>query len=170
MSGSLRRVLSKIPARSSFIDGYMVDKMGKNAEHGYATKQALKALEARLPDGWTWRKKEPVRISAYDEPEPDVAIVRGSDADYEHRIPTPPMWALGRGVWLDAGQDRAKKCTAYAMAGIPVYWIVNLVNRQVEVYSRPGKTGYQVAPQGLSPGPASPGDDRRSETPRDRSR
>jgi Uma2 family endonuclease len=40
-------------------------------------------------------------------------------------------------------QDRGKKLSAYAKGRIPVYWIVNLVNRQVEVYSRPGKKGYR---------------------------
>ena len=57
-------------------------------------QQVLKAFECRLPPGWTWRKEEPVRIPAYDEPEPDVAIVRGSVPDYEHRIPTAADVAL----------------------------------------------------------------------------
>jgi Uma2 family endonuclease len=132
------------PSRVELIDGYMVDKMGKNAEHGYATKETLKALDARLPVGWTSRKEEPVRIPAYDEPEPDVAIVRGSDADYRHRLPT----AADVGILVEVSettlsQDRGKKCTAYAKGRIPVYWIVNLVDRQVEVYTRPSKGRYQ---------------------------
>ena len=94
-----------------------------------------------------------MRIPAYDEPEPDMAIVRGSDADYEHRIPTAADVALLVEVsGSTLKQDRGKKRTAYARGRIPVYWIVNLVNRQVEVYSRPGKTGYKS--QGSS-GPAS---------------
>jgi Uma2 family endonuclease len=135
----------KDPGRVELIDGYMVDKMGKNAEHGYATKQALKALERRLPAGCTWRKEEPVRIPAYDEPEPDVAIVRGSDADFEHRIPTAAdVLLLVEVSGSTLNQHRGRKCTAYARGGIPVYWIVNLVNRQVEVYSRAGNTGYKL--------------------------
>ncbi len=39
------------PARVELIDGDLLDKMGKNAEHDYATKQALKAFECRLPAG-----------------------------------------------------------------------------------------------------------------------
>src|SRR3954454_17535429 len=77
------------PSRVELIDGYMVDKMGKNPEHSYSNKEALKALEIRLPAGWTSQKEEPVRIPAYDEPEPDIAIIRGTDADYRRRIPTP---------------------------------------------------------------------------------
>ena len=77
------------PDRVELIDGYLVDKMGKSAEHGYATKKIIKAVEALLPAGWTWRTEQPVRIPDYDEPEPDVTIVRGTDEDYEHRIPDP---------------------------------------------------------------------------------
>ena len=133
------------PARVELIDGIIVDKMGKNAEHGYATKQVLKSLDRRLPAGWTSRKEEPVRIPAYDEPEPDVAVVRGADADYEHRIPTAGDVALLVEVsGSTLIQDRGKKGTAYARGRIPVYWIVNLIDRQVEVYSRPGKSGYKL--------------------------
>ena len=132
------------PARVELIDGVMLDKMGKNAEHGYATKQVLKNLEIRLPAGWICRKEEPVRIPEYDEPEPDVAVVRGSDADYEHRIPTADDVGLLVEVSESTlNQDRGKKGTAYARGRIPVYWIVNLIDRQVEVYSRPGKSGYK---------------------------
>jgi hypothetical protein len=50
------------PERVELIGGYMVDKMGKSAEHGYSTKLIIKALEALLPAGWTWRSEQPVRI------------------------------------------------------------------------------------------------------------
>jgi Uma2 family endonuclease len=132
------------PSRVELIDGYMVDKMAKNAGHSYSTKETLKALESRLPAGWTSRKEEPVRIPPYDEPEPDIAIVRGTDADYEFRPPRAADVALLVEVSeATLSQDRGKKLLSYAKARIPVYWIINLVNRQVEVYSRPGKTGYR---------------------------
>jgi hypothetical protein len=31
----------------------------------------------------------------------------------------------------------------YGPAGVPVYWIINLVHRQVEVYTNPGPEGYR---------------------------
>ncbi len=141
------------PSRVELIDGYMVDKMGKNAGHGYATKETLKALDKRLPAGWTSRKEEPVRIPEFDEPEPDVAIVRGSDADYRRRIPTAADVALLVEVSeATLYQDRGKKRTAYARARIPVYWIVNLVARQVEVYTRPVKEGRYQSRKIYKPG------------------
>jgi Uma2 family endonuclease len=141
------------PSRVELIDGYMVDKMGKNAAHTYATKETLKALDRRLPAGWTSRKEEPVRLPTFDEPEPDIAIVRGSDADYRRRIPTASDVALLVEVSESTlTQDRGKKRTAYARAGIPVYWIVNLVARQVEVYIRPVKAGRYRSRKVYKPG------------------
>jgi Uma2 family endonuclease len=136
-SGSLNE-----PSRVELIDGYMVTKMAKSAEHGFSTKEVLKALERLLPPVWTWRQEQPVRIPAYDEPEPDISIVRGSDADYRHRIPEPPdVGLLVEVSRTDVSADR-QQGHVYARAGIPVYWIVNLVDRQVEVYTDPGPTGY----------------------------
>jgi Uma2 family endonuclease len=132
------------PSGVELIDGYMVEKMGKNAAHRYTTKETLKALDSRLPAGWTSQKEEPVRIPPYDEPEPDVAIIRGADADYEFRLPTAADVAMLVEVSeTTLIQDRSKKLSAYANAKIPVYWIINLVAHQVEVFSRPGKNGYR---------------------------
>ena len=85
-----------------------------------------------------------MRIPAFDEPEPDVAIVRGTDDDYEHRHPGPTDVGLLVEV-SDAtlDRDRDEKRPAYARGGIAVYWIINLVDRQVEVYTDPGPDGYR---------------------------
>jgi Uma2 family endonuclease len=136
-SGSLNE-----PEKVELIDGYMVRKMAKSPEHSFSTKEVLKALERRLPPGWTSRKEEPVRIPAYDEPEPDIAIVRGSDADYRHRIPEAiDVELLVEVSRTNPSADR-QQGNFYGRGGIPVYWIVNLVDRQVEVYTDPGPAGY----------------------------
>ncbi|MGA8350962.1 MAG: Uma2 family endonuclease [Isosphaeraceae bacterium] len=129
--------------RVELIDGHLVKKMPKNPEHSWATKQVLKALERLLPAGWTWRTEQPVRIPAYDEPEPDVSIVRGSDDDYMHRMPGPADVALLVEISESTlATDRGEKLRTYARAAIPIYWIVNLVDRQVEVYTGPGVDDY----------------------------
>jgi Uma2 family endonuclease len=129
--------------RVELIDGHLVKKMPKNPEHSWSTKQVFKALERLLPAGWTWRSQQPVRIPMYDEPEPDVSIVRGSDDDYMHRMPVPADVALLVEVSESTlSTDRGEKLRAYAKAAIPTFWIVNLVNRQIEVYTDPGVEDY----------------------------
>ncbi len=141
------------PARIELIDGYLVEKMPKKPEHIYTTKEALKALDRRLPPGWTSRQEQPVRIPDFDEPEPDIAIVRGSDADYRHRYPTPADVALVVEVSeTSPAQDRGEKLAAYARAGVGVYWIVNLIDRQAEVYTRPTRAGRYRSRKDYRPG------------------
>ncbi len=89
--------------------------------------------------------EEPVRIPAYDEPEPNITIVQGSDANSRHQIPdATDMGLLVEVSAKDATADR-RQGTVYGRSGIPLlYWVVNLVNRQVEVYTDPGPAGYAL--------------------------
>src|SRR5579883_969246 len=130
--------------RVELIDGYLVKKMSKNPPHIWSVQTTLTILAGLLPPGWTWRKEDPVRIPDFDEPEPDIAIVRGSKDDYKVRLPGPGDVAMvSESSETTLARDQGPKLSNYARAGIPVYWIVNLVDNQVEVYSQPGPDGYQ---------------------------
>ncbi len=134
--------------RVELIAGYLVKKMPKYPSHIWVVATLVAILGRMLPVGWSWRKEDPVRIPQFDEPEPDVAVVRGSLDDYRSRIPEPRDVALVVEVaetTLD--RDQGPKRDAYAHGRIPVYWIVNLVDRRVEVYSDPGSEGYQSRQQ-----------------------
>ncbi len=77
-------------------------------------------------------------------PEPDISVVRGQSRDYVEQ-PRPEDVPLVVEV-ADKGRlaiDRGDKRVSYAGGRIPVYWIVNLVDRQVEVYTDPGPDGYR---------------------------
>jgi len=128
--------------RVELIDGYVVKKMPKKPEHSWTTKAVLKALESRLPSGWASGQEQPVRIPDNDEPEPDIAIVRGTYDDYKHRIPE----ATDAGLLVEVSATNAtadrQQGNVYGRSGIPIYWLVNLVDRQVEVYTDPGTAGY----------------------------
>ncbi len=130
------------PKKIELIDGYLVTKMPKSPEHAFSTKAVLNRLEKTVPPGWTGRQEQPVRIPEYDEPEPDICIVRGSDGDYRHRHPD----ATDVGLLVEVSRknpiaDR-QQGNIYGRSGIPIHWIVNLVDRRVEVYTDPGPGGY----------------------------
>jgi Uma2 family endonuclease len=151
LSGALRD-----PNRIELVDGYMVEKMAKSPQHGYSTRKVLDALASMIGTDWTWRSEQPVRIPDFDEPEPDAALVRGTTEDYAHRIPGPQDVGLVVEVSLTTlDQDRVEKGTAYAHGGIPAYWIINLADRQVEVFSGPGRNGYHP-PTVFKPGQSVP--------------
>lgn len=68
--------------RVELIDGYLVRKMTKNPPHVWAVDRIEGELRALLPPGWYPRKEDPVRIPNFDQPEPDLAIVKGGPDDY----------------------------------------------------------------------------------------
>jgi Uma2 family endonuclease len=126
------------------IDGLLVRKMGKKPPHVIAWEATRDELLPLLPRGWRLTIEAPIRIPEYDEPEPDLAIVQGTREDYEDHHPGPTDVGLLIEVsdtTLD--RDRGEKRSAYARGGVSTYWIVNLVDRQLEIYTDPSATGYR---------------------------
>ncbi len=119
------------------LEGWIIHKMPKNPPHRAATKLTRNALEEILPSGWYVDAQEPITLED-SEPEPDVVIVRGNTRDYLDRHPGSQDLALVVEI-ADSTleRDRTSKKRMYARAGIPVYWIVNLCERQLEVYTEP---------------------------------
>jgi Uma2 family endonuclease len=125
------------------IDGYIVAREDMKPSHVLPTERLKRRLEPMVPAGWFIRDDKPIRIPDFDEPRPDVAVVRGDPEVYANHHPAPADVTLLIEV-SDATlpRDQGEKKINYARAGIPVYWIVNLVGRQIEVYNGPGSAGY----------------------------
>ena len=119
------------------LEGWLVFKMPKNPPHRVTTRLVRTALENILPAGWYVDSQEPITLSN-SEPEPDIVVVRGDTRQYLARHPGAEDIALIIEVSDTTLQrDRTVKKRIYARAGISIYWIVNLVEEQVEVYSQP---------------------------------
>lgn len=126
------------------LEGWLVEKMTKNPAHSFAALTTRDVLAGILPTGWIVNIKQPITTSD-SEPEPDIAIVRGSRRDYVERHPHPNEIALVIEVADTTLQrDRTVKLRIYANARIPWYWIINLQERRVEVYAQPSGEGYQA--------------------------
>ncbi len=125
------------------IEGQLVKKMTKKPPHSSAVEGTWRAIHAALPPGWHVRIEEPVRIPSRDSmPEPDVSVARGSHRDYRDRDPGPEELALVVEVARSSlSADRALART-YGGGRIPAYWIVNVVDRQIEAYSNPVDGAY----------------------------
>ena len=131
--------------RIELIDGYLVRKMGKKPSHVWSVDATEMGLHSLLPAGWLIRRESPVRVPEFDEPEPDLAVVKGTREDYKTRHPDPG----DIGLLVDVAEssldrDRGKKLQAYARSGVPVYWIVNLIDERIEVHTDPAIAGYRT--------------------------
>jgi Uma2 family endonuclease len=125
------------------LEGWLVAKVSKNPSHVLASTLIRRALERLLPPGWYVALQDPITLSD-SEPEPDLFVVRGEPHDYRDRHPGPQDVALVVEVAdTTLRADRGTKKRTYAHAGIPIYWIVNLVDLQFEVYTDPSGSGEQ---------------------------
>ena len=82
--------------------------------------------------------QSPVTLPPYDEPEPDLAFIKGLPEDFADHHPGPADIACiieVAGTSLE--RDRTVKYRIYAAAGIPQYVIVNLLQSRVEVFEKP---------------------------------
>ena len=129
--------------RLHLINGVLVAKMTKKPPHVIGCEKGRDALMRIVPAGWRVTVEAPVRIPDYNEPEPDLAVARGSVDDYEDRHPEPPDLALIVEVADSSLHEDRELTFVYGVGGVPVYWIVNLVDHQVEVYTDPAPHGYR---------------------------
>ncbi len=126
------------------LENYVVLKMPHNPPHDGTIDLVKAALPPCVPAGWLLRIQQTVAL-ADSQPEPDFAIVRGSPRSYLQRHPG----ATDTGLIVEMAnssllRDQRDKVRIYARAGIPCYWIVNLVDQRVEVHAQP--SGPTAAP------------------------
>ena len=135
--------------RVELLDGEIWTLPPQKTPHFAAIRRAVDALEVVFGTDFDFRQQASMTLEDGTEPEPDVLVVPGRWQDYEDHHPAPPEVHLlvevsDATLW----KDRNKKQNTYARAGIADYWIVNLVNRQLEVYRDPEPTanghGYRT--------------------------
>ena len=124
------------------IDGILVAKVTQNDPHCTADTLCRDALQAVIPAGWHVRSDKPISLPPWSKPEPDQSVVRGAVRDYTSRSPGASDVGLVVQVSDSSLARDRKRSRRYAAHGIPVYCIVNLVDRQVEVHSNPRPDDY----------------------------
>ena len=125
--------------RVELLNGWIVAKMGINPPHASAVSRLSRRLERLFGDAWVVRQQSSISIPSSDsEPEPDIVVVSGPEDAYDARHPYPDDIALLVEV-ADSSlkEDRGEKLQTYAAANIEVYWILNLQQRRIEVYTNP---------------------------------
>ena len=119
----------------------------QGSEHYTAICLAEEALRAAFGPGWLVRPQGPVALDDESEPEPDLAVAPGTLRDYRREHPSRPVLVIEVAV-SSLPLDRNEKSSLYARARLEDYWIVNLVDRALEVYRQPAPD--PTAPYGWS--------------------
>jgi len=130
--------------------GELVEKvadMTKGRAHVFTLNRLARILPGRIPGGYFVEQDQPIDLGGDSVPEPDIKVVRGSDAGFLDRTPEArdvPLIAEVADSSLE--DDTGVMLRAYAAALVPVYWVVNLPSRRLEVYSRPAREPFGGMP------------------------
>jgi len=122
------------------LDGLLLVKEPQLSPHRTAVLLVAKALERAFGEGWFVQTRSPISLDDRSQPEPDVCVVCGSPRDYVDTHPARPA------LVVEVAQSglaiaRGRKATAYARGRIADYWIVNLIDRVLEVHREPARPG-----------------------------
>jgi len=128
--------------RLELIDGALVEVTPQSGRHANTVERVRRALERRLAPGFLVRDQKPLALDDRSEPEPDIALVRGTLDDYEDDHPRTAVLVVEvAGTSLPL--DRGSKLALYAGAAIPEHWIVNLDTAELEVWCGPARGSYR---------------------------
>jgi len=118
------------------LGGELVVAEPQNEAHYTAVGLVEDALKDAFGPGWLIRSQGPLALDDTSEPEPDIAVAPGARRDYGRAHPARPVLVVEVSV-SSLALDRGHKGSLYARARLEDYWILNLMDRVLEVYRQP---------------------------------
>jgi Uma2 family endonuclease len=130
--------------RVELIGGEIIDLNAIGSPHAAATNRLTRGFAGVMANRSALVSvQNPLRLDAYNEPEPDLSILRPRSDDYRSGHPTAADVLLVVEVSdTSLSYDRGTKLGLYARFGVPEVWIVDLFGAAVEVFTQPGEGGY----------------------------
>jgi Uma2 family endonuclease len=132
--------------RVELIEGELVEMTAIGTRHFSCVNRLTRMLVMNVGDEAIVSVQNPVRLNEYNEPQPDLTVIRSRD--YRESLPMPEDVLLLIEVSdTTLAYDRGVKLPLYAQAGIREVWIVDLVGETIERYTDPSEEGYRLADQ-----------------------
>jgi Uma2 family endonuclease len=128
-----------IPERTELLYGFVYHKMSKSPLHTFLMMRLLRLVQAVLPPGLHLRPEQPLTC-VDSEPEPDLAVVLGSEEDF--RLAHPRTAELVIEVCVTSADYDRSKLRAYASAGVKECWLVLGREKQIEVHCQASEGEY----------------------------
>lgn len=129
--------------KAEIIDGELIRKMPIGDRHATVVDKLNRVLCRILPDEIVVRVQNPIRLSNYNEPEPDFVLADLTKYDGKRHPQPKETLAIIEVSDSTLKYDRETKRSLYAEAEIAEFWIVNLLKNIVEVYQKPSNGVYQ---------------------------
>ncbi len=128
------------------IRGEIVRRMSIGSKHVGTVIKAGKLFERKVGEFVLVSTQNPIHLDEYNEPEPDIALLKPREDFYTESLPIPTDVLLLVEVSDSTVEyDREFKKTLYAEAGIAEFWLINLKKNTIECYSSPKDGNYRLA-------------------------
>lgn len=132
--------------RVELIDGQILVMEPISSEHGGHTKRINRLLTSLLGDRAIIGVQDPIQIDEFNHPQPDITVCRPRDDFYTNSHPeADDILLVVEIAWTSAMRDRGLKVPLYGRAGITEFWLVDIPNAALEVYTGPSDDGYDKA-------------------------
>ncbi len=131
--------LGLIPEESELLYGQIFQKMSKSPLHSSLVRRLVRLLKLSIPSGLFLDTEQPISC-ADSEPEPDIAVIRGSEDDFWKQHPHTAELAVE--ICVTSHDYDRSKLRAYAAANVTECWLVLGPEKQVEVYRQPREGQY----------------------------
>ena len=122
--------------RVELLDGVIYDRAPQGPLHSIVVSKITRYLVRNMPDRFFLVPQSSFALDPNSEPEPDIAIIEGEMEDFREMLPSAATLLIEVAL-TSLRFDRGRKLAAYARAGVPEYWIVNLQDEQLEVHREP---------------------------------
>lgn len=128
--------------RVELIEGEIIDMAPIGTQHAETVRRFIHQLAAHIPEGILLDVQNPIRLDAFNEPQPDLTLIRAGDYSQSH--PTAEdVLLLIEVADTSRDYDRQVKIPLYARHGIPEVWLVDLKAGVIEVFREPAAEGYR---------------------------
>jgi Uma2 family endonuclease len=134
----------KPTARVELIEGVIVDMSPIGPTHNGIVDHLSQLLHRAIIDSGIVRTQGSIILDKYNEPEPDIAILRPKSDFYIKGLPSPGDILLVIEVAdVSLREDRERKIPLYAKYDIPEVWLIDIANKSIEIYLEPSPSRYQ---------------------------
>ena len=132
-------------ARVELIDGEIIDMAPPGSSHAGTVDYLLSVLATAARDRANVRVQNPVRLSRYSEPQPDLTLLRLREDFYRAHHPlAEDVFLIVEVAASSLRFDRRKKVPLYARHGVPEFWLVDLGGRRLIRYRSPEQGAYSL--------------------------
>jgi Uma2 family endonuclease len=134
--------------RVELIEGEIVEMSPIGTRHSACLDRFIALLGPQVSGKAILRVQNPIHLSDYTEPQPDVSLLKPRADFYAHQHPRPADALIVIEVAdTSLDYDQKVKAVLYAQAGIAEYWLVDLNNDVVIIYTQPVNGHYQQSQQ-----------------------